>query len=174
MLIDDHIAHELTTWAADFVRQRAEFLRRRKYEATGTLTQSIEYELVRAAQRNAVEVLIAFEDHGRFIDMKSLTPAEGGTDYILALQAWVERKGFVNRFTQGYMKRHNIKTVPADILSRIAWGIAVKRSTGKMRRRRWWNKSKTAAIYDAFNKVAASLPPVAAQEVAKSFGDTSR
>jgi hypothetical protein len=57
----------------------------------------------------------------------------------------------------------------AAFLNRIAWGIVKKRATGKYRRRRWWNPSKTAAVTELLNKVAAALPPTVGNDVAQNL-----
>jgi len=67
------------------------------------------------------------------------------------------------------MLRRKLKKVPERVLTYIAWGIARKRFNGKYRRRRWYNKAKSAAITELFGDVAANMPDLIADEIKRSM-----
>jgi len=129
----------------------------------------MEFEVIEQSFRGTVDMLLQFEAYGRYIDMRRLQPPAGGADYIEGLQEWIREKGLEQKFIRGYMRRRKLKKVPDRVLNSIAWGIAIKRAKGKVRRRPWYNKSKSAAISDLFNQVAAGLPDIVGPEVAKQL-----
>jgi len=163
------LEQEATAWASEFVRDRVAFLRRRKIEATGELIRSLEFEVTAQAGRSVVELLLAFEESGRFIDMRRLQPPEGGADYIAALINWIQRKGLAEKFTRGYVRRRNLKQAPDRVLTYIAFGIARKRFNGKYRRRRWYNKNKSRSLSDLVNRIAANMPDAVFDELRNSL-----
>ena len=155
----DTISDEALEFVQGFVEQRRSALKKRK-NTTGTLAASLEYDVVKKATEDAASILIAFEDYGRIIDMKpsSIQHDAWGRNAIDRLADWVARKG-VNKFIEGYLK--NRKYPPREyqkLLLSIAWGIAIKRTEGKFKRKVWWNKAKTAGIANLANQIAASLP----------------
>ena len=90
---------------------------------------------------------------------------------IAALEDWIVRKGLEQKFLRSFMAKRRLKKVPPNVLNQIAWGIAVRRSN-RYRRRQWWNKPKSAAITDLYNRVAAGLPDIVAEEIKKGFAKT--
>jgi hypothetical protein len=177
--IQDAIEDEARAWAATFVAQRKAFLSAKKINASGALQQSIASETVRQASAGIIETLIEFEDSGRYIDMKKLQPSKGGDLYILALENWLKDRGFFAKWrasfedkyegNRKYSRISSGKTRDARALSRMAWGIAINRSNGKMKRKRWYNTPKTAALTELYNRVAANLPSIAADAITKQF-----
>lgn len=163
------IAAEMEEWAANYVRARADFLRKKKIDATGSLVRSLQYEMNQQARAEAIELLLAFEEHGRFVDMKTLSPSAGGGDYVAAIEAWIQQKGLATKFTNKFMEKYGKKTVPANVLNKIAWGIVTKRGFGKARKRAWYNRSRTAAVADLYNDVAALLPDLVSSQIAKNL-----
>ena len=110
-------------------------------------------------------VLIAFEEHGRFIDMRRLQPGPAGADYITQLIKWIEEKGLKEKMIQGYLRRRNLKKVPERVMTYLAFGIAKKRFNGKYRRTRWYNKSKSPRITELFDDILAGLPNMVLDEL---------
>ncbi len=166
------IAAELEEWTAGFVQARVRYLSS-KISRSGSLEQSVSSEVVRQAQREAVEALIAFEEHGRFIDMKPTAQDRFGNEAIKRLEAWAASVG-LGQFERGFIRKYGARPVTdAKFLNRIAWGIIKTRATGKYRRRRWWNPSKSAAITELLNQVAAALPSRVATDVAKTLRNGS-
>jgi hypothetical protein len=166
--IKAYIEGKLKIWAADYIASRKSALRQRKIEASGNLIASLEAEINKAASREAIELLMSFPDYGRIIDQRKVRPARGGAGYIEMLEDWIKKKGEA-KFVAGWKRRNKAKKIPKNIVNRIAWGIAIKRSNGRFRRKQWYNKSKSAAITDLFNQVAAGLPDITANQVTKNF-----
>lgn len=166
------IAAEMEEWAAGFVRGRVQYLSSR-ISRSGVLQQSVQAEVVRQAKREAVEALISFEEYGRFIDMKPTAQDKYGRQAVLRIQDWAERIG-LDKFERGFIKRYGRRPASDEkFLNRIAWGIMKKRATGKYRRRRWWNSSKTAAVTELLNKVASALPTPVGADVAQTLKNGS-
>lgn len=164
--INEAIKEQMLDWVQHFIAQRKAALSKgKKGVATGALLNSFELEIDRVAKEEGIALLIAFNESGRFLDMKpsSMSNDAWGRDSIERLKAWVEKRG-IGQFYAGYMEKHpntgfrkgiNIQ----QIINNIAWGIAINRSNGKFKRgKKWWNASKTAGIYDLINQVAAALP----------------
>ncbi len=159
-------------WAAEFISGRAAFLRKRKIQASGELINSLESEVNRAAAKEVAEVLISFTEHGRYLDMK-MNPPGGGEDYVGLIVNWIKEKGFEQKFISRYMEQRRLKKVPEKVLVYIAWGIVRKRTSGKFRRKAWWNKAKTGAIADLYNQVAANIPDKISEQIQNQFADVS-
>jgi hypothetical protein len=168
--IKAYIEKELHQLAETFIRQRVASLTARKIVASGELKQSLAYEIQATARREAVELLLAFEEHGRFIDMKTLRPPQDyGQPYITLLEEWIRKRGWEQKFIAKFMQSRKLRTVPKNVLNQIAWGIAIKRGQGKYRRKKWYNSAKTAFTYEVFNKVVAGLPELTAKTIKQAF-----
>lgn len=165
--VNEYLSAELQVFAAEFVRDRAASLRRRGAVASGDLAQSLAYEVRAQALGAGVQALIAFEESGRFIDMRRLQPAEGGADYITNLIGWIEKKGLKQKMIDGYMARRKLKTVPENVMTYLAFGIAKKRFNGKYKRTRWYNKAKTGQLAEVYDRVLAGMPDVVFEELKK-------
>lgn len=166
------IAAEMQEWASGFVQARVAFLSRTA-SRSGVLERSVSQEIVQQARRDAVEALIAFEEYGRFIDMKPTAQDKYGREAIKRLEQWADNVGLSN-FERGFIRKYGSRPVSdAKFLNRIAWGVLKTRVSGKYRRRRWWNASKSASITELLNKVAAALPPRVASDVAQTLRNGS-
>lgn len=158
------IQQEAQQWATGFIQARVAYLTR-EVSKSGTLTSSMGFEINRQARQDAVEILVAFEEYGRFIDMKPTPIERWGREAIERIQEWIKKVG-LEKFERGWIKKYKRRpAIDEKFLNRIAWGIAVRRSGGKYRRRRWWNKSKTAGLTELYNQVAAALPATVAEQV---------
>ena len=163
------IEEESRLWAQDFIAARKAYLTKRKIQSSEELINSFETTINAQASREAVETLLAFADHGRYTDMKRLETPAGGADYITGLVDWMQRKGLAEKMKQVYVESRKLRAAPERVLVYIAWGIAKKRATGKFQRRAWYNKSKSAAITDLFNKVAAGIPDIVSEQITTAF-----
>jgi hypothetical protein len=173
------IEAEATVWANTFILQRKSFLENRKIVATGDLKESLKTETIRQASAQIIETLIEFEESGRFVDMKTLRPSKGGDIYIRALEQWLKDKGFFQKNRAKYEAKYESNrkfqritsgtTRDSRALNRMAWSIAITRASGKYRKRRWYNKPKSAAIGELFNRIAANLPSIANEAIINQF-----
>jgi hypothetical protein len=167
--LNDYLRAELEQFCAEFVRDRAAALRQRGASASGDLARSLEYEVRAQAMDAGVQAMVAFEEHGRFIDMRRLQPAEGGADYIQNIIQWIKDKGLEEKMIEGYTSKRNLTKLPDRVLTFIAFGIARKRFNGKYKRTRWYNKSKTAKISALYDEVLAGMPDVVLEELKNGF-----
>lgn len=162
------IEKEMDAWAKQFIAQRLASLDRQKIKARGELAASLGYEIPEGFDADTATLLIAFNDYGRIAEMRRINHDKWGRNAITRVEDWVVKKG-VERFVSGFLKKHNLKKVPKDILNRMAWGILISRAGGKFRRKQWWNKPKSAALNDLYNQVAVSLLDVSTTELTKAF-----
>ena len=172
--IEEFLHAELEAWCAEFVKDRAYNLRNRKAKASGDLVNSLQYEVQAQALNASVEAIIFFEESGRFIDMRTLQPAEGGPDYIANIIKWMVSKGIKEKMIRGYMRRRSLKKVPDRVMTYIAFGIARKRFNGRYRPKRWYNKSKAAGLSEIFQNIMADLPDLITTELKKDFLQAAR
>ena len=167
--LTDFLKAQAEEFCAEFVRDRAAALRARGAVASGDLARSLQYEVRAQAVDAGVQALIAFEESGRFIDMKNLQPAEGGVEYIQNIISWIQRKGLEEKMITGYTKKRNLERLPERVLTYIAFGIARKRFNGKYKRTRWYNKTYPAKITELYDTILANLPDMIAEEMKQGF-----
>lgn len=157
-------------WAREFIDGRKKWMAAKGIRVSSELINSLQEEVsstLDTAARTRIE--IAFKEYGRFLDMKNLKAPAGGAEYIGALEQWIEQKGLRTRFTNRLMQQRGLRTAPANILNQLAWSVAISRHTRAKRRRQWYNKPKSAAITELYNRVAANLPELVAQEIKNAF-----
>jgi len=100
--------------------------------------------------------------------MKGLNVPRGGSEFIDALAAWIVKKGLEAKMTRDFVAKRRLKNAPANVLTQLAWSVAITRRS-KIRRRSWYAKSKSAAVTDLFNRVSAGLPDIVMDEIKKQF-----
>lgn len=169
----DYIAYEGQLWAKEYITQRKAHLAKRKINASGELIASLEYDVQAQAAKEAVNILLGFEEYGRILDMRRVEGAKGGSDYINSIVDWIQRKGFADEMISEYMSRRKLRTVPDRVLVYIAWGIVAKRSGG-YKRKAWYNKSKSAAISELYNTVASGLPDIIGEQIKEQLQNGSK
>lgn len=165
----DYLEVQGISWAKEFIAGRKAWLESKGIRATGELIRSLQAEVtstLEAAAQQRIE--ISFSTPGRYIEIPTLKPPAGGSEYISALETWIEKKGLRETMTQRLIQRRNLRTAPPSILNQLAWSIAISRAK-KHRRRQWYNKPKSAAITELYNRVAANLPDLVAREIGAAF-----
>lgn len=166
------IQAEGKAWVEEYIALRKSVLERRRILASGDLKDSFAYNQGHDANSTISNTLeLVFNDYGRYVEMKRLNLPKGGTELIDGLAEWIVKKGLEAKMTRDFMTRRNLKKAPEDILTRLAWAMAVKRQQ-KYRPRAWYNKSKSAALTELFNRVAAGLPEIVIQELKSSLQNT--
>jgi hypothetical protein len=168
--ITDYIEVQGLAWAKEFIAARKSWLESKGIKVSAELIQSLESEVTSILEGAAkTRIDIAFNTYGRYIEMKNLNAPAGGSDYIEALEGWIEQKGLRQRMTTSFLNKRNLRQAPPNILNQLAWSIAISRSQRVKRRRQWINKPKSAAITELYNRVAAGLPERVAQEIKNAF-----
>jgi hypothetical protein len=171
--LSEYVLDQGVAWTKEFIAYRRAWLQSKGIPVTGQLISDLKSEvLTRLAGLEGAAIAriqIAFPSYGRYIEMPRLKPPAGGTDYIAALEAWIEQKGLRQKMTANYLKRRNLRTAPPNILNQLAWSVAVSRSQNYRRRVQWWNKAKSASITELYNRVAANLPELVAREFTEAF-----
>lgn len=168
--LTDYLEVQGLAWAKEFIAGRKAWLASKGIKASGELISSLQTEVLSTLEGAAMtRIELFFVEHGRFIEIKNLRAPKGGEQYIAALEQWIEDKGLQGKFTKNYLKKRNIRNEPANILNQLAWSVAISRLQRTKRRKQWYNKPKSAAIADLFNRVAANLPELLAQEIKNAF-----
>lgn len=121
----------MAEWLPRFILQRKALLRRKKMEQTSDLLNSIDGEIEKLAAGDAVRALIAFNEKGRWLDMRP-------------------RRGV---------------RIPTSTINKVAFGVKLRRAKNT----KWWNKPKTAAIFELYNNIAAALPDATADSLLSQF-----
>lgn len=165
----DFIESESRSWVQEYIQNRRAVLARRGIFASGQLQDSFGFGLTKSLTSAVTNTLeLEFEDYGRFVEMRRLNVPRGGQEFLDNLAAWIVKKGLEGAFKRNFMQKRNLVKEPPNILNQMAWGIAVNRNK-RYRRRAWYAKSKSAAVTDLFNRVAAGLPELVAQEIKNAF-----
>ena len=175
--VSDYIEQVLTEFSEEFISQRIAYLQSKKINSSAQLSKSLHYELHKQAKGELMDLLISFENYGRYIDMRKLDNPKGGSELLSSLEDWIQRKGLEAKMVKKYQSRQlslfgssskKLKKLPNNLLYRIAWGIIVKWRTHR-RRRQWWNKPKSAALAELYNRVLAGLPEATAKDISNAF-----
>lgn len=168
--ITDYIEVQGRDWARQYIEGRIAYFGKKKLKSSGELMQSMQSEIVSTLQQGAeTRITLAFSHYGRFIDMKFLKAAKGGERYMKALADWIKEKDLAERFAKKRGLERRLRAVPNRVLNRMAWGIIKNRHDKYKRRLAWYSKSRTGAINDLYNKVAANIPHLVGQEIKKAF-----
>lgn len=152
--LNEAYARELETWAEEFLLSRENYLRRKKIEASGELGDSFAFDMDASPSQDLVKLLIGFNDYGRIIDMRGISHDKWGRNAVSRVEDWIKAKGLLQKWIPKFMKKYKRKTIPHDILNRMAWGV-LRNRTLAWRPKKWYNKSKSAAIGDLYNRTAA-------------------
>jgi hypothetical protein len=173
--LTDYIEVQGRAWAVEYINNRIAYLKSRGLSGDSALLQSMSAEVTSTLQ-NAAEtyINIAFEKHGRYIDMKYLKAAAGGNAYIEALVQWMQDKNLDAKFRSKSLSKRKLKVVPVNILNQIAWGIVRSRQTRYKRRLAWYSKSRAGALNTLYNKVAANIPRIVGTEIKNAFAANSK
>lgn len=167
--LTDYVEVQGIQWAKEFIAGRKAWLQSQGIRATGELIKSLESEILDTLEGAAQKRLeIAFNTSGRYVEIPSLKPPRGGTEYIASLEQWIEEKGLREKMTANYLSKRNVRQVPPNILNQLAWSVALSR-VERHKRRQWYNKPKSASITELFNRIAANLPELVANEIKAAF-----
>jgi hypothetical protein len=151
------IAHK---WAADFVAERKARIDRMRLRATGSLRDSVKYELREPARMRWI-IRVRYNYYGKFHDKGTKRPLpKGGRRYIELLTQWVLARGLAN-FTPRFRG-------PADKQARdIAWGIARSNARSTPWKRRKWLNPMRDDVNTLNSLIEKKLPEAIVQDVVK-------
>lgn len=168
--VQDFVASEMQDWAAAFMVARKQQLTRAKVVSTGELINSLDFEVDKQAKQDCISCLLAFEEHGRFVDMKIPRTDNFGSPYIQALENWIMARGWKQMFIDAYVEHRHLRKVPMNIINNIAWAIAHSKIGAIPKRRKGWYKHpKQKAIEDLFDTLIIGLPQAVAGVVANAL-----
>ena len=71
--LKEFIAIELHELASQYIANRTAFLAGKRRNASGHLSNEMAFDIDKQARAEAVTLLLAFEEHGRYIDTVSYT-----------------------------------------------------------------------------------------------------
>ena len=167
-----HIHTTAQAWANTYIAQRRSVLTRRKYRHTGDLGDSlaaIVTDVFGDAVTNTLE--LGFWEYGRWIDMRNLSPAGGGEQYLNELAKWIQDKGLYSKLLAGYLERRQLVQADKNALQNIAFAIARSRAAKTPRQRGWYAKSSQGAINTLYNDIAAGLPDIVIEQLKAQFSN---
>lgn len=168
--ITEYIEVQGRDWAKQYIAGRIAYFGKRNLRSRGELIRSLQYEVTSTLQQAAeTKISLAFRQYGRFIDLKNMKPAGGGSAYIEALESWIQEKGLDEKFKSRFLAKRNLKTLPQNVLNQMAWGIVKNRNARYKRRLAWYSKSRAGALNDLYNRVAANIPRIVGQEIKNAF-----
>lgn len=154
----DFLEQTLEQFCVDFVAGRQAALLRQNAIASSRLVISLDYEVRRQALDEGLTALIAFRESGRFIDMKQARTGRPSTEHIENMRRWLQDKGLMQKAIRDYVRKRRLKTVPERVKTYVAFGVVIKRRNGRHRRKRFYNKAKSAAIAQLYEDVLAGMP----------------
>ena len=160
--LQSFIAAEMRLFARFFIMRRWKYLEAKHLKDTGGLINSLQAET--QAKGEAIQCLLAFEDYGRYLDMKTQRPTNFGQPYIDALKEWIEARSWKQEAIDAYVHWRKLRTVPVDVLNSIAWGIAMAQR-GKRKQRSWYLKAQKKAIEELFDRLVVGLPTAMMGEI---------
>lgn len=164
------IDEEGRKWVEQYVAGRQAALTKKGAVVTGELINSLQYAITQTLQQGVQTTIeIAFDEHGRYIDMKRLNVPSGGTDYISNIAAWIVRKNLYQKYLSKYLISRKLKKAPPSALNNMAWAVAISRKSRTYRRKTWYAKSSSGAVTDLYNRVAANLPDIVMDQLKKQF-----
>ena len=171
---EQELALLLEEFIQDFVKFTQAFFDKKKMVDTGKLKNSFEYEIETNPRKTAIELLVSFPDYGRYLDIKRLQSAKGGTTYVDAIEAWVKRHGFDKKWAADYLKKYNLKKIPKNIANRLAWGIVRNRAKlsaaqQNKQKRAWYTRRRTGAFYGLYSQIARELPRIVGVSMKKEL-----
>lgn len=155
MELQETIATILRQYGNEVEALLATAARKKKLELTKDLINSINTQVIKTGADNA-EMQLAFEDYGRYQDMKGLSFDHQPP--IQAITDWVEKTG-IEKFKKipGYLKSR--PSDPKKAAIRVAWAIAKNRTSGnyKKRNRAWFSKTFYSTINGLIEKLLDAL-----------------
>lgn len=174
---NEQLLNYLKTKADEFGHKyasgRIAFLQKRKIAVTNDLINSIAVETKIAFEKATVETIIAFEDSGRFIEMKGLNPSAGGSDYLLAVEAWIQKRGW-EKFEKKFEQKYGEVLNQYKGIRRLAWAIIRNRNNRKFKPKRWHTKARAAQLGELYNSILAGMGDIVTNEIKGAFGDLAK
>ena len=142
--LNDSLSEIMEQWAIEFIEFRIQDAKKIG-QATGKGIRSFSHQVIRESANEAAKALFEFEGYLRYSDMKrmkwtSQAPVQEFID-------WVKNKG-VEKFRDKFIKKYGIPSSDLQMMNRIAWGIAKKRSKSNFKRKRirWYSKNREKSI----------------------------
>ena len=150
----DIINEVLAAWSIEFIQNRLKAAQAIP-EASGRGKTSFRRDIVRASTNDLARVLFEFEGYLRLQDMRKLKWSKQPP--FQEILQYVKDKG-VNKFINGFSRKHKIPTSNVRLMNQIAWGIVKsKQKTSKRKRIKWYNKSKERDIHSLYGRLLAAI-----------------
>jgi hypothetical protein len=168
-----YIQSKAAEFGKNYAASRIAFLQKRKITVTDELINSIATETKIIFDRATVETVIAFEEHGRYIEMKGLNPSDGGADYLLAVEAWIKKRGW-DKFEKKFEAKYGEVLNQYKGIRRLAWGIIRNRNKKKFKPKRWHTRARAAQVGELYNSILAGMGDIVTNEIKGAFGSLAK
>lgn len=133
----DFVNEVLAEFARRLIEQRQRNVRREKAIAKGTLLDSYEHEIRKATVQQTAMAMFAFEERGRWLDMKRVN-RKGAFIPVEVLKEWIKEVG-LEKFKQLPGQQPRFAIGNQERLNQLAWGISrsirARGRTKKVRRK---------------------------------------
>lgn len=143
------IVDTLKEYSFQFVKNRRSDASSANLEATKELLQSFRTAVDVNNSGGQASLLLAFEEHGRFVDMKRRSNRWKKQPPVEKIEEWIRDKGSA-QFLAGY--KRNIGPGGSDrAIENIAWAIAKTIKKKGIKRRSWYSKNRERDIQKVFD-----------------------
>ena len=163
---EEFINDVLLQFCEELIAQRIENVKKEKAVASQELINSYAFEIRKATMDQAALAMIAFEDKGRYLDMKRLSRNQ--LIPISALEKWIEDVGLnaFKRLPRGLNGRSPKNS--RELMNRLAWGIAIGKK-GKRKKRKKLARGMGSLVQELIVELAAGYQDRTIEDIKDIF-----
>ncbi|HZV71636.1 MAG TPA: hypothetical protein VFG10_18925 [Saprospiraceae bacterium] len=135
-----------------------------KLLASGDLQNEWRIKVLADSERHQVVAEFIFNSYGRLFDMRRVVYSKRVN--IDAMEEWIKSKltQDPNAFYSERAEQMNLSLTDPRVIRDLAWRVAKTKT--KLPKRRWYNKTKSASLYDLYPLLQAAM----AEATNKSIG----
>lgn len=147
----EFINFTLQNWGDLAIDKLQQQIAQKKLVLSGDLQRSLEFEVLKASSGQIAKLLLAFEDAGRFKDMKGLNRTK--MTPVKVMEEYVRKVGWNKfKYVPGFQSKKRIPT-ESQAINAIAWGLSRNSLTKKHKPKRWFAKP----FYGTINNLITQL-----------------
>lgn len=155
----------LTEFARKLIRQRQDNVRATDAVASRELLDSYDFEIQKLTTNQLATAFIAFEAHGRFVDMKKISRKEQLP--VDEIKSWILDKGL-----SAFRRKPKVNGKPltgSRLLNSLAWGIVTKKKKSRRRRRKKLTGGTEELLDQLIDEISRGYVDRTAAEIIQSF-----
>lgn len=167
----EFINQVLTDFARQLIASRIRQVRGQKAIASKELLRSYEYEIRKATVQQTGMALIAFEQHGRFLDMKRANRKNRQIP-IDELKKWIKEIG-IESFKRVPTTDSKQPLTGQRLLNALAWGIALKiKKRGRYKKRKPLQRGTESLIENLIDELREGFLDRTVDEIKTSLSNS--